>query len=184
MKDIVKPIAVLGAICLVVTALLAYINSVTAPIIAEASAQAEAKAVKEVLAEAEDFDVVYDAVIGVNTLDVSMPAEVATVYQATNGTGYVFLMHTKGYGGTISLLCGVKSDGSIESTQTLAHSETSGIGSRVVDNGSSYRHNYEGKTADDYETVDALTGATISSKAYKKAIAAAFEAYKTVKGAK
>ena len=29
MKDIIKPIAVLAAICLVVTALLAYINSVT-----------------------------------------------------------------------------------------------------------------------------------------------------------
>ena len=39
MKDIIKPIAVLAAICLVVTALLAYINSVTAPIIADANAR-------------------------------------------------------------------------------------------------------------------------------------------------
>ena len=44
MKDIIKPIAVLAAICLVVTALLAYINSVTAPIIAEADEKAAAKA--------------------------------------------------------------------------------------------------------------------------------------------
>ena len=51
MKEIVKPIAVLAAICLVVTALLAYINSVTAPIIADADAKAEAKAVQEVLAD-------------------------------------------------------------------------------------------------------------------------------------
>ena len=47
MKDIVKPIAVLAAICLVVTALLAYINSVTSPIIAEANAEAQAKAQQE-----------------------------------------------------------------------------------------------------------------------------------------
>ena len=38
----------------------------------------------------------------------------------------------------------------------------------------------EGKTADDYDTVDALTGATISSKAYKKAIENAFKAYDAV----
>lgn len=56
MKDIVKPIAVLAAICLVVTALLAYINSVTSPIIAEAEAEAEAKAQHEVLKEADSFE--------------------------------------------------------------------------------------------------------------------------------
>ena len=60
MKDIVKPIAVLAAICLVVTALLAYINSVTSPIIAEANAEAQAKAQQEVLKEADGFEEITD----------------------------------------------------------------------------------------------------------------------------
>ena len=81
-------------------------------------------------------------------------------------------------------MCGIKSDGSIESTKTLNHSETSGIGSKVVDNGSDYRKQYEGKTADKLDEVDAVTGATISSKAYKKAITAAFDAFATIKEAK
>jgi len=172
-KDIIKPIAVLGAICLVVTALLAYINFVTAPIIAEASAKAEAKAQHEVLAEADAFEVITGA---------ALPKEVKKAVKAANGSGYVFSLTVKGYGGDIELICGIKSDGTIESCQTLSHSETSGIGSRVVGNDSDYRHNYEGKTAETYESVDALSGATISSKAYKSAMKAAFEAYDILTG--
>ena len=85
--------------------------------------------------------------------------------------------------GDIKLICGIHNDGSIEAVKTLSHSETSGIGSKVVDNASGYRDNYAGKTAENYQDVDAVTGATISSKAYKAAIASAFEAYKTVKEA-
>lgn len=174
MREIIKPIAVLGAICLVVTALLAFINAVTSPIIAEADAKAAAQARQEVLAEADAFEEITDAV---------KPDGVTEMYRAQNGAGYVFKLSTKGYGGTIELMCGVKADGSIESIQTLNHSETSGIGSKVVDNASGYSNNYTGKTADNYAEVDAVTGATISSKAYKKAVAAAFEAYQTVKEA-
>lgn len=105
-------------------------------------------------------------------------------YKAKNGAGYVFMLSTKGYGGEIKLICGIKADGTIEQTKTLSHSETSGIGSKVVDNESPYRSQYEGKTVDKLDGVDAVTGATISSKAYKKAITAAFEAYNSVKEAK
>ena len=90
MKEIVKPIAVLAAICLVVTALLAYINSVTAPIIADADAKAEAKAVQEVLADGQDFETVYKKGADDNKLTAALPAEVTTVYKANNGAGYVF----------------------------------------------------------------------------------------------
>lgn len=170
MKDIVKPIAVLAAICLVVTALLAYINSVTSPIIAEANEKAKIEAMQEVLTEADEFEKIEE---------VSTP-NVTEAYRAKNGAGYVFMLTTKGYGGAIELACGMKADGSIESIKTLNHSETSGIGSRVVDNASGYSKNYTGKTAADYEDVDAVTGATISSKAYKSAVKSAFEAYEAV----
>lgn len=174
MKDIVKPIAVLAGICLVVTALLAYINMVTSPIIKEAEEKAAADARAEVLSEADEFE----------QLDINLPEGVTEAYKAKNEAGYVFMLTTKGYGGDIKLICGIKNDGSIEMTKTLSHGETSGIGSKVVGNDSSYREQYKGKTADDYDSVDAVTGATISSKAYKKAIESAFEAYKTVKEAK
>lgn len=175
MKDIIKPIAVLAAICLVVTALLAYINSVTAPIIADANAKAEAEAQHEVLTEADAFE-------NIDVENAGLPKEVTKAVKATNGAGYVFSLTVKGYGGDIKLTCGIKSDGTIEATKTIEHSETSGIGSRVVGKDSDYRHNYEGKTAETYESVDALSGATISSKAYKSAVKAAFEAYDILTG--
>lgn len=174
MKEIIKPIAVLAAICMVVTALLAFTNSVTAPIIKAADEKAAAEARAEVLNEADEFE----------PIEADLPEGVTEAFCAKNGVGYVFMLTTKGYGGDINLICGIKSDGTIESTQTLNHSETSGIGSRVVDNDSAYRQNYVGKSKDNYDSVDAVSGATISSKAYKKAIAAAFEAYDTVKEAK
>lgn len=175
MKDIIKPIAVLAAICLVVTALLAYINSVTSPIIKDAEEKAAAQARQEVLSGADEFEKIED---------VKLPEGVDEAYKAENGAGYVFKLVTKGYGGDITLMCGIKPDCTIDSIQTLSHSETSGIGSKVVDNDGGYGKKYTGKTADDYDSVDAVTGATISSKAYKKAVAAAFEAYDVVKEAK
>ena len=173
-KEIFKPIIVLTSICLVVTAMLAYVNLVTSPIIKAADEKAAEQARAEVLSEADSF-----TLMNVKNL----PEEITEVYKADNGSGYVFMMTTKGYGGDIRLICGIKADGSIEKTKTLTHSETSGIGTRVVDNESEYRNRYIGKTADNVDDVDAVSGATISSKAYKKAIDAAFEAFKTVKEA-
>ncbi|MCR5652191.1 MAG: FMN-binding protein [Ruminococcus sp.] len=173
-KEIIMPIIVLTCICFVVTAALAYINLITAPVIKAADEKAAAEARAELLSEADSF----------TQLDTKgLPGEVTEAYKADNGTGYVFMLTTKGYGGDIRLICGIKSNGSIEKTKTLSHSETSGIGSRVVDNDSKYKDQYVGKTADNVDEVDAVSGATISSKAYKKAIDATFEAYDTVKGA-
>ena len=174
MKDIIKPIAVLAGICLVVTSLLAYINLVTSPIITAAEEKAAEEARAEVLSEADGFE----------QLETELPEGVAEAYKATNGAGYVFTVTSKGYGGELKLICGIRADGSIEAVKTLSHNETSGIGSRGVDNDSGYSENYAGKTKDDYNGVDALTGATISSKAYKKAVGNAFEAYELVKEAK
>ena len=78
-NEIVKPIVVLTVICLVVTALLAYVNLVTSPIISESEKEAAAQARMEVLSEADSFDVV----------DAELPEGVTEAYKASNGTGLV-----------------------------------------------------------------------------------------------
>lgn len=173
MKDIIKPIAVLAGICLVVTAVLAYINLVTSPIISAAEEAAAEQAKMEVMPGAKSFEAV----------SIELPEGVTEAYIADNG-GYVFMLSTKGYGGEIKLICGIDAGGSITGISTLSHAETSGIGSKVVEDSSGYRENFYGKTADNYSEVDAVTGATISSKAYKKALDCAFEAYELAKEAK
>lgn len=171
-NQIIKPIIVLTCICLVVTALLAYINTITAPIISEAEQKAAQEAMAEVLSEADTFEQI--------TLD-SVPERVTEVYRAINGEGYVFMLTTKGYGGDMKLICGIKSDGTIEACKTLSHSETSGLGSKTAED--PYRNQYIGKTSDTLEEVDVISGATISSTAYKNAIVDAFEAFNAVKEA-
>lgn len=171
-NEIVKPVLVLVCICLVVTALLAYINSVTSPIIAKAEQEKTEQAMSEVLTEAEGFRPV--------EVD-NLPDRVTEIYSAENGSGYVFMLTTKGYGGDMKLICGIKSDGTIEQCKTLSHSETSGLGSKTAED--PYRNQYCGKSSDTLSEVDAISGATISSTAYKNAIEDAFKAFDMVKEA-
>ena len=171
-NEIIKPVLLLVCICLVVTALLAYINSVTSPIIAKAEQEKTEQAMSEVLADADGFE----------KLEIeNLPDRVTEVYSAQNGSGYVFMLTTKGYGGDMKLICGMKADGTIEQCKTLSHAETSGLGSKTAED--PYRNQYSGKNSDTLSEVDAITGATISSNAYKNAIEDAFKAYDMVKEA-
>lgn len=171
-NEIIKPVLVLVCICLVVTALLAYINSVTSPIIAKAEQEKTQQAMSEVLCEADGFE----------KLEIrNLPDRVTEIYTATNGAGYVFMLTTKGYGGDMKLICGMDADGVIEQCKTLSHAETSGLGSKTAED--PYRNQYCKKSAETLGEVDAITGATISSNAYKNAIEDAFKAYDMVKEA-
>ena len=171
-NEIIKPVLVLVCICLVVTALLAYINSVTSPIIAKAEEEKTEQAMSEVLCEADGFE----------KLEIeNLPDRVTEVYTATNGAGYIFMLTTKGYGGDMKLICGMDAEGVIEQCKTLSHAETSGLGSKTAED--PYRNQYCKKSADTLSQVDAITGATISSNAYKNAIEDAFKAYDMVKEA-
>ena len=175
MTDFVQPIAILTVICLVCAALLAYLNSVTKPIIEETEAAIAKAAMSEVLAEADGF----------TKLDVELPETfddgtenfVTEVYEANNGVGYVFMITGNGYGGkgTMKLITSVDPDGSIIATQTLQHAETAGMGSKTADE--DYRSRWAGITADTTGDVDAVTGATISSGHYLNSMRSVFQAY-------
>ena len=109
-KNIVKPILVLTLICLAVALLLAVVNYVAAPIIAEATAEAERKARSEALPGATEF----------SEVDLKgyadLPESVVSCYRDDAGGGYVFLVKGAGYGGKsnpITLLVGIKPDGKI-----------------------------------------------------------------------
>lgn len=172
-QDFVAPIAILVAICLVMSAALAFTNSITAPIIEETElATAEAARIA-ILPEADAFEL----------LEVDgLPECITAVYRATNGAGYVFMITHNGYGGknTLSMICGMTADGIIVGTDVLSHSETAGIGTKVLDE--SFSGQFVGKDAA-LEGVDTITGATISSSNYLDAIENCFVAYDLVKEA-
>ncbi len=170
-SDFVLPIGVLLIICIVASALLAYTNSITAPIIEAAAEEAAEQARIAVMPEADGFE----------ELQVDgLPETVTGVYEATNGVGYVFMLTADGYGGrdTLSITCGIDSEGKITDTQVLSHSETVGLGSKIT--GDDFRSQFVGKDAS-LEGVDIISGATFSSNYYINAIRDAFTAYDLVK---
>ena len=122
-KDIGRPVVVLGAVCIIVTALLAVTNQFTAPII-EKNAKAKADASRKVvLADGADFEEV--------RLDPTLIAEkkVEEVYKAGNGAGCTVTTALNGYGGTVRIMFGVTADGRIAGVEVLEHNETWANGS-------------------------------------------------------
>lgn len=170
--DFVQPILILTVICLVASALLAWINGITKPIIEETEAAIAAEARKEVLPEADDFTAV----------DAALPdgSFVTEVYKANNGAGYVFMITCNGYGGknTMNLICGIDGDGKIVATKTLSHAETAGLGSKTAED--DFRNQFVGADSS-LSGVDTISGATFSSNYYIEGIRSAFEAYELVK---
>ena len=170
-NDYIMCVVVLGAICLVIAMALALVNSVTLPVITAAAAERAEQARIEVMPEADGFEEI--KVQGA-------PDTVTQVFRATNGAGYVFMLKTKGYGGDMELICGINDKGIITQTKTLEHSETAGLGAKTAEN--NYRFQYRGKDST-LSGVDSITGATVSSKAYKSAIQDAFKAFALAKEA-
>lgn len=84
--------------------------------------------------------------------------------------GFVLTVLSKsGYNGEIRLALGVAADGSVRGMQVLAHSETAGFGARCEE--PEYLKTFVGDAAVD--DVDAITGATYTTKAIREAVGAA-----------
>ncbi len=168
-KESVIPAVVLTAICVVISAALALTYNTTKPII-DLAAQREADAARaEVLSTADGFEKV----------DTSGMEGVVEAYKATNGAGYVFTTSAKGYGGPLNVMTGIKSDGTIEKVKLMDNSETPGLGSRTGEE--EYTSQYANKDAS-LDGVTAISGATISSTAFKQAVTTAFQAFGQLAG--
>lgn len=172
-NKIFKPIVVLVIICIAVTGALAATNQVTAPIIAEAIRLAEEKSRSELLPDAAGFE----KVTGVSVDNVS------DVYRSTNDVGFVITSSAKGYGGDVVVMTAINPDGTIKQIKVTEQKETKGIGSKVAGT-PSYWEQYMGLDTSDAlvlnQDVDAMTSATISSKALLSAVNAAIEAYHAI----
>ena len=169
-EEIVKPLIVLIGICLVVSALLAFTHSVTAPII-ESNGDAQADQTRsEVLEGATSFTKIKcdTEALGIDS-----------AYKEKSGLGYVITASNKGYGGPVVVTVGLDENGTIVGISVDVSTETSGIGSMAGE--PEYKDKYIGTsgTAD----VDTISGATYSSTAVKTGVNAALAAFDAVKGA-
>ncbi len=196
MRDLFKLAGSLLVICLVAAGLLGYVNSVTYPMIEEQNALAEAKSKMEVFANADDITESMDketlstiaSEIGATTdnlCDIS--------YAKKDGVlvGYTVKSASNGFGGTLTIITGIDINGNITGMKVLSHSETAGLGAKSTD--PEWQAQFVGKNASaelkvikngtaNASQVDAITGATITSKCVTKNVNYALKAYNIIKG--
>jgi len=94
----------------------------------------------------------------------------------------------KGFSGLVKLMVGFLPDGSIYDISVLEHKETPGLGSKMSD--PKFKDQFKGinpatfvlKVKKDKGDVDAITAATISSRAFCDAAKRAYDTYKQNKG--
>ena len=168
-NEMVKPILVLTVICLIVAALLSFVNSKTAPVVAEnARIQAE-NTRKEVLPGAGSFTEV--------TCDLAA-LDITGAYKEDAGLGYVISSVHKGYGGDVTVTLGISPEGKIIGMNVDVPSETTGVGSKA--GREDYIARFIGLTGNS-SSVDTISGATYSSTAVKAGVDAALAAFEKIR---
>lgn len=94
-----------------------------------------------------------------------------------------------GFSGNIEIMVGLLDDGTISNTAVLSHKETPGLGDKMDKKKSDFPDQFMGKNPGDFELlvtkdggdVDAITAATITSRAFCDAVQRAYDAFEKKK---
>ena len=166
MNKTVKLAFILFLVCAIVAGVLGGVYNMTAGVI---QARADAKT-------AEAYSAVLQA-SGYTDVDFDTAAHptVSVVSESKDGNGWVVTSTFSGAQGNITMIVGVDTDYKCTGISITDHSETSGLGANAASTGEvgiNFRAQFVGK--DDSVTltdIDALTGATITSRAVTNAVA-------------
>ena len=151
----------------VMAAALAGVNSITAPIIEKLTYEKTQTAVSAVLPGGGD-------VVEFPAMDL-----VSKVYQGENG--YAVEVTPSGFDNTITMMVGIDATGAVNGISVISHTETAGLGAVAAATtaaGEAFRAQFKGLTGSvsvskDGGQVDAITGATITSRAVCEGVNAA-----------
>lgn len=169
MKQMARYGAVLMLICVVASGLLAAVNALTKEkIIAQARAEEEAS-LREVLPAAVRFEPVLS---GTELLCYK------GYDKKDRFIGVAFKASGKGYSSQIDTVAGMLIDGTITAIKVVNHNETPGLGSRVAE--PEFAAQFSHKQLGQFVRVEAITGATISSKAVINSVQRKAEAVRGV----
>ena len=175
-KEIALPAVALFIICFISTLLLGGTNLLTKDKIALVAAEKAEKARKSVCTEAVTFT---ESQIEVNGL----PYAVNTGLNDKNETvGYTVSATDKSYGGAIEVMTGFDTELKITGVEILSIDDTPGLGMNAKKD--SFRDQFKGKTGEltaskspsEENEIQAMTGATITSKAVTRCVSAAYTA--------
>lgn len=176
MNETIKLAIKLFVITAVVAALLAVVNMVTEPLIEANNEKTFNETMAQVLPEAEEFEEV----------DVEITPEdgavtVDSVYAGRSDgkvVGYVVAaVCSEGYGGDITVMTGINSDFTVNKAEVTEMDETPGLGAKAqgewIDQFQGLSEDIEvdkNGSAQTDNKVEAISGATITSRAVTKAV--------------
>ena len=165
---------ILCAITLVVALALGAVNAVTAGPIAEQNAQKIKDSLENVMpgAESEQIDVSEGTTVTTETKNATSVTILSAYKMTKDGAdaGYCVEVGPTGFGGAVDTMVGIDSDGKVTGISVIsASSETPGLGARSTE--PEFQAQFAGQVgtevavAKDGGSIDALTGATITSRA-------------------
>ncbi len=183
-----KDALILFAITLVAGACLGGVYTITKEPIAAAQLEAKNKAYRTVLAEAADFqsddynaaiDAANAAIADLSYGNVAIDECVTGVDGSGNLLGYVVTATSKdGYGGDITVTVGITAAGEVKGIEFLTLAETAGLGMNASK--PEWKAQYADKTVEEFTVtkagaaadneIDAISGATITSRAVTGAV--------------
>ena len=171
-KYILRLTVTLLLITAIVAGLLGLVNYLTEDKIATLQNEKAESAMREVL-EADGYEPLETDLEGVTAL-----------YQAGD-TGYVVRVSVNGFGGAIDMMVGVDTSCTVTGVSIISHSETASLGANCTRE--DFRAQFVGAAGDlsvkkEDGSIDALTGATVTSRAVTKGVNLALECVKEVLG--
>ena len=162
----------------VTAGLLAGVNSITAPMIEQLNQQKQIDAMTAVVPDA-------DTAVAVDYVD---PNGVILEVYKTDSAYAIKVAAPGGFSGSIEMMVGVDAAGNVLGISIINHSETAGLGAIAADKttkGEAFRSQFAGvsgsvSVAKDGGTVEAITGATITSRAVCNGVNAALDCVKNL----
>ena len=175
-KFILKVAGTLTVIALVAAALLGLVNNITADKIAEIDAEKTRISMSAVVPEGSEFTDKLEISDDVAAAAAAQGGKLTELYGVKNAgadAGYVMKIAASGSQGTITMMVGVDANKAITGISVVSHSETSGIGTKVMGNepnaaGVPVLDQFIGMSGSGSlvvgKTVTAISGATVSTK--------------------
>ena len=168
--------------CVIVAGLLGLVNGITKDKIAAINWENTQAAMLDVVADKNStFTDAMELSDEMTSAATSAGATLDSMYGVQSGgadAGYAMKIIASGSQGNIEMMGGVDTEGVVTGVSIVSNSETSGIGSKVMENENGVLDQFAGKSAADGvlsvgSNVDAISGATVSTKGVTAGVNAA-----------
>ncbi len=189
MKEIVKLGALLLVVCAISASLLGFANEMTKDKIVEQREYQSQQSRIAVLPEADRFEAIdqakFEEIVSAN----ERVLEVFTGFSGDTVVGYVVKTAPNGFSGAVEVITGIDMDGRLSGVRIGSHAETPGLGANATL--PDFYTQYEGldssrevktvKIPPGDNEIQAISGATITSKAVTEGVTFASEVFNKLK---